>query len=602
MIKRLAIVRFSLSIVFLGIFHSGLFGLANNVNSASLTGSKYYQVGAIDSMLDFRRKVESYYVEHLKPQLLTSEREAFDNIDLMPISKGFVSVLESIRLLRDRVCYCQDSEAADQKKKLLATAAALKCAPVYASMVRDELVEVLDALEHCLNYWTMQSRHQAHYFLHKSPLKWFSKQSQQQEISGKIQLIYQKRDHYHKLLGKLDRCLNTFLIDADVSSQIVWIEKFFSITDLVVHGKLGEELSQKLYSLPHREMLDQVLWLAKQLMRRSSRVEQVITSVKPPHYVVQHWLACVSGTTLLTAASIYAFLYPNKVTEIRNLLTSRMDDFINKRHQDFTLLKAEITDLLKKEQPGVAPFEQRPIDVNMLEELIEDIARDGIWVFEDEANQIQQDLNNGDPRSLIDVIKRSINKRTSSTILQGWVPIWGTVPEIGATLLGRGPISKAVPLITESLLNRAQRVYGSGVHMYQRADRKLNVLFATLGVVGTTIGLYAGGKTLYKLYSLIKGGPHDFTPLRCALLDVDHILLRIQESGRDVNDADWGRLLYGIIRASREIDHISEPDRWHFESQVRELGAHGISPYYKRELLGNMFKRYDFLQHVPAVA
>lgn len=99
------------------------------------------------------------------------------------------------------------------------------------------VMQILDEVDQLYQYWMYQQHNSWHYFLHKSPQKWFCGKKQTIEVQDNIRALVQMRKKYFTLLGRIVEFLcmidETKLTEQEIleENSLLWINNLIRIIE-----------------------------------------------------------------------------------------------------------------------------------------------------------------------------------------------------------------------------------------------------------------------------------------------------------------------------------------------------------------------------------
>jgi hypothetical protein len=172
-------------------------------------------------------------------------------------------------------------------------------------------------------------------------------------------------------------------------------------------------------------------------------------------------------------------------------------------------------------------------------------------------------------------------------------------------------LNETVPLIDKgaSLIIRLVELFGrKGIKLVQYAesqlqqaelklqqaekqlkDQELTLMFTALIPLFSTVG---GAAYIYKWLTT-----KNYSPIRIALADVNALLI---ESGTQLNDYAYGKLLYLVFKLRNRADSLKDPLAHEFLADVAKLESKQYGSETKHSIVENMFNKYAFLGRIAS--
>lgn len=189
--------------------------------------------------------------------------------------------------------------------------------------VRKLIFTLLDRLQRYEVYWQEQQHHQVYYFFHKSPVKWFVGNPQQEEIEQKLTFLHDLQTTLFEFLGNWSVKINSFNEQSSVAQQYVWLVELLSIPYQIIRG-------QQL-SVEHLSNFDKLTPVMKELCIKLERYEEktrlALKTAQIPNIFVRNWLFLSGSLSLLSYFTYY--VHKNQV-DISTFIDSAQKDLYQK--------------------------------------------------------------------------------------------------------------------------------------------------------------------------------------------------------------------------------------------------------------------------------
>lgn len=182
------------------------------------------------------------------------------------------------------------------------------CAPFVRSVLM-MIVHVLDNLIDLEMYWSKQERHPLRYYFHKSPLKWFSKNSQRREIEYNKFFIHRIIEHYNTILGQLVYFIDTFDSQATVQAQYEWMRQLTEIVSSMVGKPQGDKAIKHLSNKQFDYLAQLFIYQSNALKNHHKKVSLCINHVKKPGHFIRNWIVY----TIAASLCAYCWVDPHMI-------------------------------------------------------------------------------------------------------------------------------------------------------------------------------------------------------------------------------------------------------------------------------------------------
>lgn len=517
-----------------------------------------------------------------------------------------------------------------QQYEQISSALLLICAQVFCNDVRNQLLNALHTTDQLIMYWRDEQQHQLHYFFHKSPIKWILGKSQAQEITDNLKRLGAKQRELYTILGALTGHIHA-LTERDMSYNdcYEWMDELFAIVKCVQNTSSYTGDGTKLDDLAAQLGLKmKVVSSLKYTILRS------VASAKKPTHLVRHWIAYAAA---LAAAGYAAHYYAHNYSDVNkalngyfiasgdswqrfvvdptkdicNTIFGKEDPLIKQEHVEFD---KGITDFAKdiKELETKKDFNKKTCDdlrkyieedrKNVQEKMKEllDAWLSGKYIDQNKYDEIinAEAMGNIAPYQaflFFDVKKNAHNWAWSAgDILDAVIVLLELhVYHYGSNIIHivfELVINYGIPVVKEALivLSKINREWAT---IYKKVNLILNV-----GILTPTILIGgAGGRGLYKTYQWATA--KNYSPIRIALADINALLI---ESATQLNDQDYGKLVYLICKLRHKATYLKDPLAHEFLTDVTKLESKQYNPAIKRGIVENMFNKYAFLGRVVA--
>lgn len=522
---------------------------------------------------------------HVLPPLPVHLSHMIRAVDLLMPETKLKSILESAyqlckRSLETVVLDVQSPHALSleqQQYQLFGMALLVKSIPLITLSIRKEIITILNTLDEHLYYWTMQSRHQLYYLFHKPPAKFVERKTQQQDIDENIQLIYRMQQYYFHLLGRFDRLLHDMSTHTPLTMQHAWVDSVFEIAETVVFGKPSVlTYPDAPISMQEDVLLKRATRIVSNFGSMNVRLNTLIARVAIPCHFKRHWLAYTGVVLCASALGLYACTNPDRVK-------TSYEKFKGHTRELFDYGKVSLLRVWRLFVPERKVKSEPLMTLEQLEDLL--------GQFKDDPG-------------LTDDLKSSLRASLDTRSFKPWLDLCLLAFAKDSNESWFGKIGAVKNAFTNNSLSRRTCVDGAGLLLgqgqqwLQKTDEKVSLLFALVGTITIGVGAY---KILNLLYHVLKPRAHDFEPLRTALVNIERLLIKLEETGGVIDDIHWGRLLHALNRVEQEVPFVQDPDRWQFEHDARDLASPLLSVRYKLGLIQNMFRRYTCI-HQAGVA
>lgn len=496
------------------------------------------------------------------------------------------------------------------------------------------LLRVLDVLTECQEYWIMQERHPWRYYFHKSPLKWFNKDSQYAEVGRNKKVITKVLEKYDRVLGQIIHFIHSFDAQASVEKQYNWLHQLTQIINLIVAGAPEQSNSKIGFTSIAHSFINQYTLLPHHI----NKVLRLMDHAQKPNHFVRHWFAY----TVLMGGIIYCYLDP---------------------HLALTTGGAAIIDWYrKKDETGLNFFERwvvKPFgefksivleapDDSMLQIDHSVKLRDGIieqlalmekkedpltQTFKQADAFLQEDIKKVIDRLMLNETEEQKEKILATILNQGDMsPLWNYVnsPEL-ESLYGLGWQGKPVIKNADTLKDQMLDVLLAKIDLAEKGIRanlgptlietQKNLLAIQLAALNDVIGSVRstntnvkkhdlslkilalapaglGGlglfKTVQKIYKRLVH--HDYRKVNNLLCDVEKVLIKSTDT---MNYALYGRLIH-LLHQIKTSAYACVPTKndigYKFIADIQELESYDFSPREKEKLIVLMRQRYTFLK------
>jgi len=519
-----------------------------------------------------------------------------------------------------------DAHSENYKKyEQIASSLLLVCTQVFCNDVRNQLLNALHDIDHYIMYWRYQHQHQLSYFFHKSPTKWIMGKSQAREISYNLKRLEHKQKELYTILGALTGHIHAFTErEMNYTQCYKWIEELFAIVSCVNSSahytsdgtKFDDIAAQLSIKIKHVGLL-------------KSNVLKSIAFAKKSNHIVRYWIPyAIALAAAGYATHYYAYNYAdvNKIlnahcmalgTSLKKFVINPSKDIwdtifgkdenLDQAHLDvekgISDFAKDLKDLETKKdfnkETSNALTEYLKRDRKNTQELMETLLKKHVkenkitqeWCDEIIAAEHMGDVTKFQ-KFFQDMNKTLTDFYWNDDVLDGVI----VLAELKIYHYGSSLIQVVFELIVDygiPVVKEALFVLSKGNKEWDAVRKKVNLILNVAVLTPTIIVSGAGCHGLYKL--LRWATARDYSPIRIALADINALLI---ESAVQLNDYDYGKLVYLICKLRYKAMHIKDPLAHEFLSDVTKLESKQYSPAVKRGIVENMFNKYAFLGRI----
>lgn len=484
---------------------------------------------------------------------------------------------------------------------------------------------VLDILKHIdkqITSWEHRASHPVSYFFHKSPLKWFSKKSQREEIREALSRLRNLQKKHFQILGELTAHVGRFDTQAPYDKQYEWLTDLLSLSLHMYHEEVNKQ----------QLMATKVMMIMTEATRRLPKYYQgtlkTIQQLQVPGHFEKYWLSYALVGAGATATSIWLFKnyqrVPGMMQDAKQNIVNRMfvtpynaikDAFFGKerdqvQERPIREIVDEINKIWGKKEIDTQEVHRLFIEV-MTECQKEGYLNDVQGFNEQTINQAAHDLINaaeGNAQNAIDLLEHAMHKSMdkfkalkSARGLRGyWDASTRGINETGlyvplvhlyaqAYKLKGNALSKPSQELINALTGRGERLLDDS----ERLIKQNRVTAALTTIVPIALTIYGSALGIKKLLAKMHGRP-EYRPIRHALIEISHILNSHKEN--DIQSAEMeGKFNYYIENLNQQLPQVPADQRRRFFQDVCRLESPTLSAEQKMNSIRLMYNTYDFL-------
>lgn len=576
---------------------------------------------------------------------------------------GMTTHAQSIEILQDavrlQVYLHKNSYKIESEQELLDYFFCAFLAKNMVPLVRSALatiVGILDDLHDLEMYWTKQERHPLRYYFHKSPVKWFSKETQRLEVQHNKLFVHRIMQHYNSVLGQLVYFLHSFDPHVRVDKQYDWMCSLIDIMSLMVGRPQGNKATKNLPNKHFDYLAHAMIHQGRALQQHHKRVLLCMDQAKKPGHFTRNWIiyACI--------ASLGAYCYLDPQLIISTSFAAAVHWWYKKDAEGNTFVKRwfekpvkELKDVLGGLPPEKWGEQDKDIlKIDELEAVRENLDRQLAAIKE--HNDVLSAQLDASEKNLHDNIAKIVNRfaaekseheraqilsqvlaanideltlltTTPYVGLDGYKPALKDLEpfklqlldilalKVNAIELGiRKDLRPTIAAIDENLLKlqtgALQSIIDSAqvlnktsydlIHWIMNAiydllkNNNLSIKILALAPAGlTSYAGYKGLATVWKRLFAVNNNYHQCNMLLC---DIQKVLINL---GHEPNYSFEGELLHLAIRLRRALIALRAPIKSSYRTQfladLKDLESCAFTPQEKEKLVAVMRQRYPFL-------
>ena len=158
------------------------------------------------------------------------------------------------------------------------------------------------------------------YFFHKSPSKFFSKNSQSKEISTNLRLLHGARQEHFRLLGELITQCRIFDDNASSADQFAWAGCLLS----TLQTMCGRPSVWTAHVGTHADFMVAINDVAPVLSRYCSVIRKIIAQAKKPSHLRRYWIEYTSAAAGLAWLVWHVKNNPRQIPEFIGTMRARI--------------------------------------------------------------------------------------------------------------------------------------------------------------------------------------------------------------------------------------------------------------------------------------
>jgi hypothetical protein len=547
----------------------------------------------------------------------------------MPLDALARSISELSQVL-DRLELNSDKAVVSSRLQPIRSVLAVKISAGLCHHARKKLLNVLDSLQEHIAYWRYQEGHQLYYFLHKSPIKWFSRNTQRQEINQHIRLLEGARREHFRVLGQLISACRGFndedLDGGPSGAPYVWAVRVVR----TVQSMCGRPSLLQADTGAYGSLINAARDVAPALIAHKDTIDGVIDRAKKPNHLVRHWMSYTAAATAIGATVWYLHKNPGKINELteraklaatdsyNNYLKGPFEkigdalgfwdkggdikaDFVEEQARHLRAgierVKANIPDGQKVVSEEL---QQKFANTLMALKTYNDAPKAGKFTFAVDFPPF--------PLSDNDIVEAS-RTLSGDTLNKALDHLLDNFPKASATQLPElvGQLAPIVRLIKDVTAFRGGNVIDGLAESIGAIEEVIVVFMKQSEVMMTqnkltiaSIALVPAGFLVWGGYEAIKKGgnlllprPYDDTPIKDAILGARDLMddCKFLDGTEDMADVQVGKLFYYLTRIGKEAKNVSPEHRKALLKYLRRAEiADSIDG--KRVFLKKMYREY----------
>jgi hypothetical protein len=512
----------------------------------------------------------------------------------------------------------------------ICSALLLQCAQMLSDNARKQLLDALHEVDDLIIYWRYQKNHPFSYCFHKSPLKWITGKSQENEVSSNIKRLERKQAELYTSLGKLTAHAHYFTeCGMTYAECYTWIEELFSVLACIKTTGFEKTTDGTRFDL-----------IAAQLESKTKSVGNLkyhclhsIASAKKSNHFVRNWIAY---TTALAASAYAVHYYVHNYGMVNKLIGDRSGS-LYKNWGDYVVgpskdvwnvvsgeasdnrsvleeIKADIKTL--EVQEGVNKETSNKLNNYLkvdhektqvkMKSLLDKFVTEGAWFYRrDEKNNetayqlSQEDINkiiSGESDGDVTGFQQLIFDMPANLIgdlvrKDDFIKSVVVIAELYIYHYGSSLIAVVFQLIVDYGMPVVKEVLGILLRGNKKVDLILNVAVLTPTIIVGGCTAYGLNKTYQRMTA------RDYSPIRIALADVNSLLI---ESPMPLDDYDYGKLVYLVHKLRNKASSLKDALCNEFLADVTKLESKRFDVAAKRGIVDNMFNKYAFLGRIAA--
>jgi hypothetical protein len=562
------------------------------------------------SALEFKHAVVRY-IKHTDTHCLQhTQRHGDENIpykkELRYLFKNYNTIsisalLSRLRSAHQEMVKIETDVASDTFKKYeqISSALLLICAQSFFYDTRNQILNALDEIDQLIIYWRYQQHHQLRYFFSKSPHKWVMGQSQAKEIAHNVIKLERKQRELYTMLGALAAHAHALTTcDINYDDCYAWVNGLLAVVPYTSENSENVEFDIIATQLALR--------MKKMDVLQHDLLRSLAATRKPSHFV-QYW---ITYTTMASAAA-YITYYHTHNPGVIPAAAQRTSDFVQGVIK--SVVVDPMTDLYQvffgiDAKGSVDNIEKR---VDAIEKLANDVKANVSQLSKDQAKSLREyaegilkatlekmNVVNKD-QILADVAKNNLESLNALCKDTGW-SAWTfdsrlDQETVRILLLVDEILNLLIPyldLLDQNILPLTQEIGFLFVDLGHIVGDfiKNNFWTAKLAAFTPLAATCVGSVKTYKWMTA-----HDYSPIRIALADVNALLI---ESGTQLNDYAYGKLLYLVFKLRNRADSLKDPLAHEFLADVAKLESKQYGSETKHSIVENMFNKYAFLGRI----
>lgn len=420
----------------------------------------------------------------------------------------------------------------------------VQCAKVLYDTTYAQILEALQEIDNRLMYWRGQKNHPWIYFVTKSPMKWVTGSSQDEEVNNNIEQLQSHQGELYVFLGQLAEFGNVYVHKYKTVFRTDYIQAYAWVDGLL------DALGRIKVSIKNIDDMSPFIARVTVLKAKLEKVRffknQILSEIKEtqiPAHLERNWLKYGAVGLLL------GFGYQNiSFEQIKNSLDALKNSFMN---YIVDPVESIIKDVFVHTGTEGLLVSRENIDV--IKKSIENFVNNSS-ISADEKQKIVEDImlgNSGSFQAFVDSLASSWNiKKTAE----------------GKTLL--------YEFLTLQAAGRTQKQISGVAKIAVLTPALLSNWFAYRGYQALTL--------------------KDYTSIGRALVDINSLFV---DATRPLDDEQYGKMLYLVYDLKkRAAKDVPLSDRVEFINDLNRVESKEFNVAAKRAIVEDMFRKYSFLK------